>query len=92
MPIMIEGEEKQKGEKTTQIGFRIPSEIFEAIQELKRRAHPRIPNTEFYVEALRLYAELGFRYGLDEDLHPKCPQHEADKAKKPHPLRRPQSA
>lgn len=58
--------------KTVQIGFRIPTELYKALQQLKQLAHPRLNSTELYVEALKLYVELGERFGLDKDLRPLC--------------------
>jgi len=66
--------------KTVQIGFRIPTDLFKAIQQLKQLAHPRINSTEFYCEALKLYVELGERFGLDKDLRPMCQYEKTESA------------
>lgn len=79
--------------KSKPTGVRIPIDLFDRLEHVKsKQAHKRVPNSELFIEAIRLYVEMAEKYGLDEDLRPKCPKTETDAPKKPHPLRRPQSA
>lgn len=55
--------------KTKPTSFRIPADLYARLQELKNtQAHPRINDSEFYVEAVRLYVILAESFGLNKDL------------------------
>jgi len=55
--------------KTKPTSFRIPADLYARLQEIKHtQAHPKINDSEFLVEAVRLYVTLAETFGLDNDL------------------------
>jgi hypothetical protein len=68
-PDTSDEKDEKPGEKTRVVSFRIPTELYDQLQELKHReAHPMIADTAFVIEAIRLYVTLGAHYGLDKKL------------------------
>ena len=61
------------GGKTKLTAMRLPIELFERFEVMKaKEAHKRVPNSDLFIEAIHLYVKLAEKYGLDEDLRPKC--------------------
>lgn len=55
--------------KTHSASVRIPADLFERLERIKgEQAHKRVPNSEFLVEAVRLYVELAESFGINDDL------------------------
>jgi len=58
--------------KTHSASVRIPADLFDRLEKIKgEQAHKRVPNSEFLVEAVRLYVELAETFGINDDLQIK---------------------
>ena len=55
--------------KTQPMSVRLPLDLFDRFMAIKtKQAHKRVPNSEFLLEAVRLYVVLGEHFGIDENL------------------------
>ena len=55
--------------KTKNFSFRLPSDLAQRLEHVKLdQAHKRVPNSEFLVEAVRLYLDHAERFGIDDNL------------------------
>lgn len=70
--------------KTKPISFRIPIDLYERLQKVKcEQAHPRLQDTEFLLQATRLYVEHAERFGIDDNLAVKEPGSSYEVKKRP---------
>ena len=61
--------------KTRVYSVRLPLDLNDRLQKIKsEQAHKKVPNSEFLLEAVRLYVEHAERYGIDGDLVVKEPE------------------
>lgn len=55
--------------KTHVASVRLPDDLFARLQRIKQeQAHKKIPNSEFLVEAVKLYVKLAESCGIDDNL------------------------
>ncbi len=55
--------------KTKIFSFRVPADLAGRLERIKlEQAHKRVPNSEFLVEAVRLYVEHAEQFGIDDNL------------------------
>ena len=79
-------------QKTHSASVRLPLDLYERLARLKsEQAHEEVPDSKLLIEAIRLYVTMGEEFGIDKKFKIND-QGDAAQRKRPHPVRRPQSA
>lgn len=74
--------------KPKNFSFRLPADLAHRLEQVKvDQAHKRIPNSEFLVEAVRLYLDHAERFGIDDNLVVKEPDEVYESKKKTSPAK-----
>ena len=77
---------------THSASVRLPIDLYERLARLKdQHAHEDVPDSKLLIEAVRLYVTLGEQFGINKK-YKINDQGDAATQKRPHPVRRPQSA
>jgi len=63
-----DGAHKKKQMKTKTLSARVLPEFFERFQSIKHtQTHPRVPDSDLVIEAIRLYLLLAEEFGIDRE-------------------------